>query len=566
MHYWLQERISISKSFEYFLDKYVFIEDKATNSVIKLELWPEQRNFLPLLLIAKIIETIKAHQLGFTWIIVAAYALWRSITTTLFHTVINSFNEDVGLEIIKRVEFIRQRLPEMLYPPLSKSVTDQLEFDHRDENGLQVPSLIQVIPATERGGQGKTPNLMIFDESCQNRYFERAYNASYPGIEQAGGQIIIISNAIKNVPGWPFTRALYSGSMAGTNRVSRIFLPWWAHPGRSRDIVKNEAGEVVLDGRGRPMTEFKYHTLRAGGKDGGQMTEEDFSQRYPETEAEAISVLGGSYFGSVLGRHNKTQDGVKGNLGIHRQTKDPLWVTDARGIMTVWRYPYYLTQKDGNWWTDRYCMGADVCEGIGGSYSVAYVMDRLRDELVFRVRSNRIDAYRFAELLFLLSGWYQNAKDWTDEKGVEFERCLICVERTGAGQTTVGRLKDLGANQYVRMVEGKMGSGLVKEFGWHESNQAKHDLSEDLRTWLRVMKGTLYDSILIDECGTWIEHEGTTRLGPEGDKYGDCVVAAGLTYQASLQIGNRPRSLPQPLSGWRKELRQAKQGDMAWAM
>lgn len=565
MHYWLSERRSISASFEYFLDRYVHIEDKSTGTAIKLTLWPAQRGQICHLIGSRIIEIIKAHQLGFTWIFVAAYALWRCITRPLFQVIVNSFNEDVGLEIIKRVDFIRQRLPEMLYPPISKSVTDMTEFDHRDREGNKLPSLIQVIPATEKGGQSKTPNLSIFDESCQNRYFERAYNATYPGIQQAGGQIIIISNSIKNTPGWPFTRSLYSGSMAGTNDVKRIFLPWWAHPGRSRVIVKGEDGAPMLDGRGRPMTEFKLNTLRAGGKEGGQMTEEDFSQRYPETEAEAISVLGGSYFGSVLGRHNKTHKGILGNLGTHRKTKQPVWVVDPRGIMTVWRYPYYLVKRNDEWWTDRYCIGADISEGIGGTYSVGYVKDRRFDELVCKVRSNRIDAYRFADLLFLISCWYRNARDWT-EQGVTFESAPICAERTGAGQTTVGRLKDLGANQYVRVTEGSMGSGMTKEFGWHESNQAKHDMSEDLRTWLRIMKGTIYDAVLVDELGTWIEHEGTTRLGPEGDKYGDCVVAAGMTEQMSLQVGNRPRTLVAPITGWRKELRQEGKGESAWAM
>ena len=550
MHYWLQERILISKSFEYFLDKYVFIEDKATNSVIKLDLWPEQRNFLPTLLIAKIIEVIKAHQLGFTWIIVAAYALWRSITTTLFHTVINSFNEDVGLEIIKRVEFIRQRLPEMLYPPLSKSVTDQLEFDHRDENGLQVPSLIQVIPATERGGQGKTPNLMIFDESCQNRYFERAYNASYPGIEQAGGQIIIISNAIKNVPGWPFTRALYSGSMAGTNRVSRIFLPWWAHPGRSRAIVKGEDGTPMLDGKGKPMTEFKYHTLRAGGKDGGQMTEEDFSQRYPETEAEAISVLGGSYFGVALTRHSDpTLTGQVGSLiASEKQGEVPRFQVDGPGqqasLLTVWRPPYWLHADylPGRYWTDRYCVGADVSEGLGQSYSVAYVLDRVTEEFVARLRGNRIPAHNLAPVLYWLAQWYRNALYISHDTGiVTWDNAPIAVERTGAGQTTVGILEEMGATQYQKQIVGKLGDHITSQLGWHESQQAKYDLSEALRNWLATTKGTIHCSVLLDEAGTWTQYDGTKRLGPEGGHLGDCVMAAGVTIQCGLSMGGSPK-------------------------
>ena len=42
--------------------------------------------------------------------------------------------------------------------------------------------------------------------------------------------------------------------------------------------------------------------------------------------------------------------------------------------------------------------GADVSEGLGKSYSVGYVIDRKHDELIARVRTNRLDAVQFAEV------------------------------------------------------------------------------------------------------------------------------------------------------------------------
>jgi len=554
----------VLNSFEYFLDEYVWIEDKATNQPIKLTLWPDQRKVLPIFFNDLLIIILKAHQLGYTWLFVAAYALYLSITKSLHQVVINSFNEDAGKEIMDRVNFIRYRLPDWLLPKIGTDNSLYLEFLHTDEHGAPAPSIIQVIPATEKGGQGKTPNVMIFDESCWNRYVSTAYNGSLPGITQAKGQIIIISNALKTAPGWPFTRSIYTGSMNGQNDFTRVFLPWWANPGRSRKIVSG-----MIDGKGQPMTEFKLAMFRSGGKDGGQMDEEDFKQRYPETEDEAISIFGGSYFGTTLKRHTKTCKGITGNLYIGKTNvlaiddlKKALknaqdsesgirFVPDERGILEVWRFPYYLVDGwNGDHWARRYCGGSDVGEGLGKTFSVNYVMDRLLDEFACRLRSNRIDAHRWADLLYVLSEWYCNTTAWTRTGGVRKTKSILCVERTGAGQTTVKRLKDLGANQYVRLIETKIGAEFTKQYGWSETNQAKHDLSEDLRTWFRVMKGTLYDAILIDEASTWIQHEGNRTLGPEEGHFGDCVIGAGCMVQASHFMGRSPERIKAPDTGW----------------
>lgn len=562
IRYQAEECDRVIDSFEYFLDEYVWIEDKATNAPLKLTLWPEQRPIVPTFLENLLIVILKAHQLGYTWLFVAAYALYLSITKALHQVVINSFNEDAGKEIMDRVNFIRYRLPDWLMPKVGTDNSLYLEFLHTDDDGAPAPSIIQVIPATEKGGQSKTPNVMIFDESCWNRYVESAYNGSLPGITQAQGQIIIISNAIKTAPGWPFTRSIYTGSMAGQNDFTRVFLPWWANPGRSRKEVPG-----MLDGKGQPMTEFKLSMLRSGGTDGGMMDEEDFQQRYPETEEEAISILGGSYFGTTLKRHTRTCQGITGNLERNETTKEIEFIQDSRGILEVWRFPYSVVRGwNGEHWTRRYCGGSDVSEGLGQSYSVAYVMDRERDEFVCRLRSNRIDAYRWAELLHLLGEWYSGAREWTRVEGVSRETSLLCVERTGAGQTTVKRLKELGANQYLRMIEAQIGGGHTKEYGWSETNQAKHDLSEDLRTWFRLMKGTLYDSILIDEASTWIRHEGSTKIGPEEGHYGDCVIAAGCTIQASHFVGRKPDKVKAPLTGWMAPYVEKQQERTGWTV
>jgi hypothetical protein len=210
----------------------------------------------------------------------------------------------------------------------------------------------------------------------------------------------------------------------------------------------------------------------------------------------------------------------------------------GEGIGELWRLPYnQMPDYDGIPWLRRYAVGSDVSEGLGLSYSVAYVIDRLLDELVFRLRSNRTDAYEWAKLLYALSCYY--------------DRALLCVERTGAGQTVVKELMKLGAPQYQKLIPGTAADQQVSaQIGWSESEQAKQDMSEDLRNWFGQTKGTVYCPFLLDEASTWIKHEGSRRLGPEEGKLGDCVIGAGMTIEASIFLGPSPEKTKAPVKGW----------------
>lgn len=257
----IEECKKVIASFEYFLEKYVYIEDKEAHSAIKLKLWPEQKKVVSLITDSPLLLVLKARQLGLTWLI-SAYVLLQLLRNPLFLAVIISTTEELSIEFLDRVYFIMDRCPVWMGTAGAsiKTRTKQvLEIQHRD--GLV--SVVKSLPTTEMGAQSKTPNLLVMDETCKNRMAKAIYNASYPGIEAAKGQVIIVSNAIKEGAGWYFTRDLYIESMKGLNKFKRIFLSWKAHPLRAVD--------------------FKQNMVAAG------MTERDVSENYPDSEEEAIT-------------------------------------------------------------------------------------------------------------------------------------------------------------------------------------------------------------------------------------------------------------------------------------
>ena len=520
---WVERAIEIEKvhgSFAYFLDEFALIEEKRDDGqggrAIPFKLWPEQRRILPMLLTALLLMILKARQLGLTWLC-AAYALWLCTMRPLQLVVVISAKEEWAIEFLDRVKFILQRLPEWMYPEKSKETSQELRFRHED--GTE--SIIKSLATTEEGAQSKTPTLLILDETARNRMIRSIYGSSKPGIDAAGGRIIVISNSIKDGVGWSWTRDICTNAMKKLNSFVLLFMSWTAHPGRPAN--------------------FRELQLQGG------MDEDQISDHYPETLTEAISTALGSYFGKTLVRHSSP---LPGHMGMIRKDQEGEigFHVQQRGILEIWRYPYNLVAGwDGLFWDKRYAMGSDVSEGLGQTFSVAYIQDRLTDEFIARLRSNRVDAHQWGDMLWLLCQYYHMP--------------LICIERTGAGQTTVKRLSKLNAPQYRRVIPGKVGGGMQAELGWHESQQAKHELLGDLKTYFRNTKGQVFDGILIDESATYIRHD-TGKLDPEEGKLGDCVIAAGCTIQASLQMGEPPKIIKPADTGWMKRWKEG--GKSAW--
>jgi hypothetical protein len=504
-----------------FCDKWVFIEDKANHTALKLTLWPAQREIIGQLSSEQLLVLLKTRQVGLTWLS-AALVLWLGIKNLLHLTVIISASEDHAIEFLNRVYFILDRLPAWMVPTISSRTKQQLDFKSNN-----LISSIKSMPTIEMGAESKTPNLLIIDEAHTIRNVASIYNASYPGIEQAKGRVIIIANSVKGGAGWGFVRDIYTASMARVNSFKRIFLPWMAHPERPAN--------------------FRQLMIVAG------MNEEDIKEHYPETEAEALSAATGSFFGQDIVRHSSFQPGIKGNL-IRNKERELEFVDDDHGIIEVWRYPYYLLDTwNKNKWERRYAIGSDISEGLGGDYSVAYVYDRHLDEIVCRMKSNRVDADTWAIKLQRLSLWYDKA--------------CITVERNGAGITTIKKLQDLNANQYVRITGGKVGKSITKEYGWLATggaNGTKWELCGDLRTWFRVTKGTIYCPILIDEASTFIKFENGT-LGAEIGKHDDCVISAGLMIQGSMFMGDVAKEIKKQQIGWRERLKNESKEKTAWA-
>lgn len=254
------------------------------------------------------------------------------------------------------------------------------------------------------------------------------------------------------------------------------------------------------------------------------------------------------FFNGVLEGHTRTQAGLVGN--IIKEKNELVFSPSDKGITEIWRHPYFLTQQwDETYWTHRYAIGSDISEGLGRDYSVAYVYDRHLREMVARTRTNAVDSHKWADRLYDLSKYYENA--------------LIVPERNGAGITTIDRLRELKANIYVKEKVDSIGKQMTTQYGFLETREAKQLVCGSLKAYLAT-KQPVYCRHLLAEASTFIKDEEKEKLGADDGFHDDCVIAAALALHGDFYLPACEK-IPKPLTGWRKRLQDEKKAKVSWA-
>lgn len=495
---YLKEYVICSMSYLAFVVRHCFIIERFTKEIIKFILWEGQRIVVPLFISSTRLIALKSRQIGITWL-TATYVLWKAIFHRNEFIVIISEKEDLAIEFLDRVKFVFDHLPGYLKPKVLKRTNTELSFGYEEKDAAGntvlkgLNSIIKSLPSTPEAGQSKTITLLIMDETALNRYNKEIWSAAAPTLEHSHGQVIIISNPTKNGEGWPWTRKLYTDTMKGLTKFHRIFLSWKVVPGRITD------------------PDHPKYFLKLVKEEG--LDDNDLSMQYPTTEEEAISSLSGGYFGGVVLRF-KPLNGIIGNLYV--TDKKIVFDKSRKGILEIWRWP-----KSG--WHNRYCIGSDVGEGLGGNFSVAYVFDRHTMEFVARLRSNQVEADKWGNpLLFHLAMYYQKGK--------------IGVERNGPGISTVGPLSKVYNNLFTMRREGRTKGSYTNIIGWLTTDESKQVLASNLKKYFRDEAPYVPCPYLLDECSSFVVKDGG-KIEAEQGAFDDCVMAAGIALQVSKSMG-----------------------------
>lgn len=331
----------------FFIDNFCSIT--RDGEIEPFKLWKSQIRLINTLFENDRVIILKARQLGISWC-ACGYALWQCLFRDNQLILLYSQGQDEANELLNRIKFLYQNLPDSLkqfLPIIDSENTENLVFKNR--------SRIKSLPATKRSGRGFTANLVILDEAAFLSFPEELYSALKPTVEK--GKLLILSTA-NGLGNW-FCQMWQNSLRNGAFKT--IFLNWRVRPGRDEEWYERERVET-----NNPLK---------------------FLQEYPNTAEEAFVSSGSGRFHPdwIANQRKFVQKGKSAQF--------------TRQGCTVFSEP--VKAKD-------YWVGADVSEGVKGDYSYCVVVDS-NGQQVCEYHSNMIEPADYAQVLLDIAKYYNDA-------------------------------------------------------------------------------------------------------------------------------------------------------------
>lgn len=247
----------------YFLTKYVMVAHPTKGSV-PFALYDYQIEMVNNIHENKDVVILASRQLGKTTV-VAMYILWFS----LFHEdklcVIASKAMNHATEIMSRIKFAYEELPEWLKAGCKFYNRTSIEFD----NG----SKIKCEATSEKTGRGGSPSILFIDEIAfiSRRIQEEMWSSITPSLS-TGGKFILTSTPNGDSD---LFATIWKGANSKINSFKPIQVMWYQHPERDASYYQEMLGKLgELKTRQEIDCEFlssdallidsrKLHTLRS---------------------------------------------------------------------------------------------------------------------------------------------------------------------------------------------------------------------------------------------------------------------------------------------------------------
>ena len=354
--------------FAYFLYHHVSIKDvrpDGTTKTIQWEHWPVHDEWIADIQKYRRIVTLKARQLGWSWLC-AALHVWGAAFTEDYLGGVISAGQVKSNEFMAKCKFIHAHLPSTL--ALSQDNTETMQY-------AVTRGKILAHPSTQDAGRGDSYNRMVVDEAAFHPWAEANYSAYEPATEN--GQILVVSSAGAEdqqvVNDW-FERLYHN---APDNGFEARFYGWSTRPGRDAEWYEERARRFM----GKP----------------GQMARE-----YPSTAEEA--------FRSMLSlRFNL--DAIE--YGRKHLRPGMEWVSLPEGLSSGDLTIYETPQPN-----IPYLIYTDAAEGVGKDYSVTRIRTARELRLCLEYREHTLEPEYHGAKARRLAEWYNMAyAGWERNRG-----------------------------------------------------------------------------------------------------------------------------------------------------
>ena len=322
--------------------KYVKIQE-PNKLALDYELWSHLIDFYNQLQKEKLIDLIKAKQIGISWAL-AIQALWEIYTIPGWPVLELSKGDKEAQSLLAKSKIVYDNLPDwMKVYTLEPNSTEKFGFK-------EMRSKIVTYPSTESAGIGETAGRVIHDESDFHEYYE--VNLSHTKATVADSperKLVSVSTVDKTKPDSYFKRH-WKSAEAGENGFKALFYGYDVRPNRDEAfyqamVRENEATPWVVEAN------------------------------YPRTAEEALSP-------------QSAQSCFK------KDRLDKLWENAVepevkQGFIYILCPPRVGIQ---------YVAGVDVGEGVGLDYSSLSIVGKqgLSSEVVAKIYTNQLATDLFA--------------------------------------------------------------------------------------------------------------------------------------------------------------------------
>lgn len=448
----------------FFFENFWHIEHPAGRR--KLKLRPAQQQTLDVWLNERYSITLKARQIGYSTL-ATALAFWRAFFVEDFKTLFLSRREDDARDLLKKVTYGFNRLPDWIIergPKVSTQNLQTLEFD----NG----SMIRSDQSKNDPGRSQTVGCVVIDEWAFLENPEDAW-ASIEPITDIGGQVIGLSTA----NGMNYFATMYMKAKEGKSIFKSHFQPWWAVEERDQEWYESKKLN---------MLPWQLH------------------QEYPRNDLEAFILSGQNVFDvEMLQALPVEPPAVRGHV-VPEGTRSMMVRSAEDGPYFQWEPPNP---------NHRYTMGVDTAEGLEhGDYSVVWIVDTADGKCVAKWRGKIAADLLGSEVAFRI-GWKYGA-------------AFAVVEVNNHGLTTLNSLMGAGyPNIYFRTAYDEAGRHPTRKVGFQTHEKSKPVLIDELNKALRQGELLLPDEETIGEMMVYTRDE---RGRMSGSPHDDQVIAISL--------------------------------------
>ena len=488
-----------------------FLNEVQNDFIVKIETLGRQKPFF----------ILKGRQQGFTTLITAIQLSFAIVRRNFSGFTVADRDDNTKAIFIDKAKAMYNDLPQILKPKEKFNSVNELFFD-------KLNSSWRIASASSNVGRSRTLSFIHFSEVA---FYKCSISDLQKSIAEAATQdALCIYETTAN--GFNEAKALWDNGSC-----HNLFYEWW----KTKEYVSYEYEFLetkdkwlkdrlkILEEKGLSREQLAWYAKKYAS----YIDKSSIKQEYPCSPEEAFIVSGDCVFDKDVISNYLSRFDVKSTQGRFKYEKRlfPIYdeqgeiadcesrisdielIEDKNGFISIVEEPYSYT-KDGITYQKPYVIGADTA-GSGEDYFTAKVLDNTNGRCVATLRVQHIDEDLFAEQLYCLGTYYNNA--------------LIGVE-INYSRHPVRVLHDLGyTNLYSQRYYNKSQSAPEQRYGFVTSSLTKPIIISNLVAVMRESIELETDRETLTELSSFVRGVGG-KTGAASGSHDDLVMASAIAH------------------------------------